>query len=128
MAGALKPAAAPLNVAPERSRRPARYWRAALLSSHGDGSRRRRASDATRLAAALLIIVVATALIAANIGPELSLERFIAPPPDGVRRLVGSVWFAGFAGIVGAVAVLARDTRRPGSRSRSPWSWWPTPI
>ena len=88
-----------------------RNWRAVVLASVGDGSTRRQASDAIKLFLALLVVLVTWLFIRANTLPEVDIEKFLNPPPYGVRWIVSAVWIIAFVMVVVVVGVLAIVSR-----------------
>ena len=87
-------------------------WRSIVLAPMGDGRRRRRGSDAIRLIIACLLVLAAVVIVRANLHPELTVERVLSPPPEGVRWLVDLFWIFGSFGaivIVLLLAVVVRD-------------------
>src|SRR6201996_9761231 len=72
--------------------------RAAVLGPHGGGTTRRRASDAVRLGVAILVVTVSVPVMRANSAIELSVVRWLNPPPGAVSWLVTSAFWLGSAG------------------------------
>src|ERR1700761_4777617 len=73
--------------------------RAAVLGPHGGGTTRRRASDAVRLGVAILVVTVSVPVMRANSAIELSVVRWLNPPPGAVSWLVTSAFWLGSAGV-----------------------------
>jgi len=73
--------------------------RAAVLGPHGGGTTRRRASDAVRLSLAIIVVAVSIPVMKANSALELSIVRWLNPPPEAVSWLVTSVFWLGSAGV-----------------------------
>ena len=84
----------------------ARHLRASLLGPHGGGTTRRRASDAFRLGLAIVVVAVSVPVMQANSAVELSLVRFLNPPPAAISWLVASVFWLGSAGVVVVLIIL----------------------
>jgi uncharacterized protein (TIRG00374 family) len=84
----------------------ARHLRASLLGPHGGGTTRRRASDAFRLGLAIVVVAVSIPVMQANSAVELSLVRFLHPPPAAISWLVTSFFWLGSVGVVVALIIL----------------------
>jgi glycosyltransferase 2 family protein len=82
-------------------------WRSILFAPIGDGRRRRRGSDATRLIVAFLTVACAIEIVRANLHPEVTVQRVLGSPPDGVRWLVDVSWIFGSWGTVAIILGLA---------------------
>jgi glycosyltransferase 2 family protein len=82
-------------------------WRSIVLAPIGDGRRRRRGSDATRLIIASIAVLASVVVVRANLHPELTFERVISPPPNGIRWLVDLFWIFGSFGTIAIVLLLA---------------------
>ena len=89
-----------------------RPWRTILFAPVGDGQTRRRGSDGARAALAVLAVVLCWVIIGANSHSEHSVVRALTSPPDGVRWLVTTVWWAGTVGVIVTLAVVALVSRR----------------
>jgi len=87
-------------------------WRSILFAPVGDGQTRRRGSDAVRVGLSLLVILLCWLATRVNPSSERALINIIAPPPDGVRWAVSSVWWLGSFGVIVLVALLALVSRR----------------
>ena len=87
-------------------------WRSLLFAPLGDGQRRRRGSDAFRVGLAVLVIVLCWLATKVNSSSESVVARVMAPPPDGIRWLVTSIWWVGSVGLSIVVIVLALVSRR----------------
>jgi hypothetical protein len=64
----------------------------------GGGTTRRRASDAFRLGLAIVVVAVSIPVMQANSAVELSLVRFLHPPPTAISWLVTSFFWLGSPG------------------------------
>jgi uncharacterized membrane protein YbhN (UPF0104 family) len=93
-------------------RYPASSWKAIVYSPLGDGQTRRRGSDAFRLGLAVVVVVLCWVLTHANSNTEHSIATALAPPPDGVRWLITTVWWITSVGVIVLMAVLALVSRR----------------
>src|ERR1700761_7981312 len=87
--------------------------RAAVLGPHGGGTTRRRASDAVRLGVAIVVVAVSVPVMRANSAIELSVVRWLNPPPGAVSWLVTSAFWLGSAG--GGVPLVILRLRKPGA-------------
>ena len=82
-------------------------WRSIVFAPIGDGRRRRRSSDATRLILASLAVLCSVEIVRANLHPEVTVQRVLGSPPDGVRWLVDVSWIFGSWGTVAIILGLA---------------------
>ncbi len=89
-----------------------RPWQAILFSPVGDGQRRRRASDGVRLGMAALGVLLCWLATHADSHAEQVVATTLASPPDGLRWLVTSLWWATSAGLVVILVLLAALGRR----------------
>ena len=89
-----------------------RPWQAILFSPVGDGRRRRRASDGVRLGMAALGVLLCWLATHADSHAEQVVATTLASPPDGLRWLVTSLWWATSAGLVVILVLLAALGRR----------------
>jgi uncharacterized membrane protein YbhN (UPF0104 family) len=100
----------------ERPEAPGRWgggsWRSIFFAPVGDGQTRRRGSDGIRVGLCALIILVCWLATKVNPSSERAVIDIVAPPPDGIRWLVTTVWWVGSIGLSLAVVVLALVSRR----------------
>jgi glycosyltransferase 2 family protein len=86
--------------------------RALIYAPQGDGKTRRRASDGIRVVLAALAVVVCWLAVRASSHAEHSIAKALSPPPNGVSWLVTTVWWAGTAGVMALMAMIALSSRR----------------
>ena len=82
-------------------------WRSITFAPIGDGRRRRRGSDATRLIIASLAVLCSVEIVRANLHPEVTVQRVLGSPPNGLRWLVDVSWIFGSWGTVVIILALA---------------------
>ena len=80
----------------------------------GRATDRDGAGGATRVRIGLSLLVVLVCWLATkvNSSSERSIAHALAPPPNGVRWLVTSVWWLGSFGLIAIVVILALVSRR----------------
>ena len=87
-------------------------WRAIVFAPVGDGQTRRRGSDAVKLGLAALALVVCWLATKTNSGLEHTVTTTLAPPPNGVRWLISSIWWIASIGVIAVIAVMTLISRR----------------
>jgi len=97
-----------------QGRRPltGRPWRSVVFAPLGDGTTRRRGSDGLKLTAAVLSVVCCWLVTRTSAHAEAAIVRFLAPPPEGIRWLVNTVWWLGSVGAIAVLGLLALASRR----------------
>ena len=89
-----------------------RPWQAILFSPVGDGRRRRRGPDGVRLGMAAIGVLICWLATHADSHAEQVVATTLSSPPDGLRWLVTSLWWATSAGLVVILVLLAVLGRR----------------
>jgi uncharacterized membrane protein YbhN (UPF0104 family) len=105
----------PAAVPGSETKRPKRVhssWRAVVFAPIGDGQTRRRGSDAFRLGTAAVIVVVCWLATHANSHAEHTIATTMGSPPNGIRWLVSTIWWATSIGVIVVIAVLGLVSRR----------------
>ncbi len=109
--GAVGTAEADKARVPARLRRD-RPWRAIVFAPVGDGATRRRGSDGLRVGAAVLAVLFCWLITGTPSHPQTLVLHALTPPPDGIKWLVGAVWWLGSVGMIVVLGVLALLSHR----------------
>ena len=116
MARDASPTAEPVHRSARTRRRkastPGRSWWALVLAPVGDGQTRRRGSDIVRAVLAALTLLLCWVAVRAGVHVEVDIVSAISSPPEGIKWVVTSLFWAGTVGLAMAAVALFALARR----------------
>ncbi len=83
-----------------------------MFAPIGDGRTRRRGSDGLRVGVSVVAVFLCWLVTHANSNAEREIATALASPPQGVKWLIGVIWWLASFGVIALIAILVLVDRR----------------